>query len=235
MGKKFQVGAGNKTFMYVALLPLGDRTEPVSINGIATASGGITANATSINLGAAVGGVGIGGGTPLEFANSGGTKVKVYLSADAKADDTILQIEPAAATVAGVCTATYVPKLRLLGGTSSSPKISNKTQQSLVFEDELGFEDGVTTSAAWEIPWTANLLADDDAYRRIYFAATHGTSGREVWVWQTDPPPAGYTTGDGLKGACLVADFSKDLKSEGILTFQTSFKGQGSPVITRYS
>jgi hypothetical protein len=216
MGKKFQTGAGDKCKMYVALLPLGDRTEPVSINGIATSSSGITANATTINLGAAVGGVGIGGGTPLEFANSGGTKVKVYLTADAKADDTVLQIEPAATTVAGVCTATYVPKLRLVGGTSSSPKISNKTQDSLVFEDQLGFDDSLVVSSSWEIPWTANLLADDDAYRRIYFAATHGTSGREVWVWQTDPPPTGFTTGDGLKGACIVTDFSKDLKSDGM-------------------
>ncbi|MBW4540706.1 MAG: hypothetical protein KME43_16380 [Myxacorys chilensis ATA2-1-KO14] len=235
MGKKFQVGSGDKVKVYVALLPLGDRTEPITINGIATASGGITANAVTINLGSAVGGVGIAGGTPLLFANSGGTKVKVYLTADAKADDTVLQIEAAAATVAGICTATYVPKLRLLGGTSSSPKISNKTQESLVFEDELGFEDGVVTSANWEIPWTANLLADDDAYRRIYFAATHGTSGREAYIWQYDPPPPGFTTGDGLKGACIVADFSKDLKSDGILSFQTSFKGQGTPGILRYS
>lgn len=216
MGKKFQVGSGNKIKMYVALLPLGDRTEPVTINGIATSNSGITANATTINLGAAVGGVGIAGGTPLLFANAGGTKVKVYLTDDAKADDTVLKTEPIAATVAGVCTATYVPKLRLLGGTSTSPKVTNKTQESIVFEDELGYEDGVVTSSAWEIPWTANLLADDDAYRRIYFSATHGTSGRECYVWQYDPPPSGYTTGDGLKGACIVADFSKDLKSDGM-------------------
>ncbi|MBW4422480.1 MAG: hypothetical protein KME13_25260, partial [Myxacorys californica WJT36-NPBG1] len=199
MPKKFVTGAGDKVKVYVALLPLGDRTEPVTINGIATSNAGITANATTINLGAAVGGVGIGGGTPLLFANAGGTKVKVYLASDAKADDTVLHIEPAAATVAGVCTATYVPKLRLLGGTSSSPKLSNKTQESLVFEDELGYDDSVVTGASWEVPWTANLLADDDAYRRIYFAASHGTSQREIWIWQTDPPPVGYTTGDGLK------------------------------------
>jgi hypothetical protein len=235
MPRKFQSGAGDKIKVYVALLPLGVRTMPVTINGIATTSGGITGAATTINLGSAVGGVGIAAGTPLLFANSGGTQVKVYLTADAAASDTTLTIEAAAATVSGVCTATYVPKLRLLGGTSTSPKISNKTQESLVFEDQLGFEDSLVTGASFEIPWSANLLADDDAYRRVFYAATHGTEGREMYVWQYDPPPVGYTLGDGIAGATIVSDFSKDFKSDGIITFSTTFKGCGTPVISRYS
>jgi hypothetical protein len=46
MSKTFQVGAGNKVKLYVALLPLGDRTEPTDVS--ITAASGITSAATSV-------------------------------------------------------------------------------------------------------------------------------------------------------------------------------------------
>ncbi|MEP0873360.1 hypothetical protein NDA01_26730 [Trichocoleus desertorum AS-A10] len=232
MPKKFQTGAGDKIKVFVALLPLGDRTEPVNVT-VTTGTGGITAASTTIAVAALSGP--IAAGTPLEFSNAGGGKLKVYLSDDAKAADTVLKVETTSGSLTCTCTANYVAKLRLAGGTSTGAKIGNTTTESLVFEDPEGFEDGVVTKANWSIPWNANLLSDDDSYRRIYYAAIHGTSGREVYIWQYDPPPSGYTTGDGLRGACIVGDLSKDFKSDSIVSFTTEFKGQGSPTEIRYA
>ncbi len=58
----------------------------------------------------------------------------------------------------------------------------------LVFEDLLGYKDGAVTGQSWELPWTANLLSDDEAFRRVFFAASQAVSGREVFVWQEDAP-----------------------------------------------
>ncbi|MEH1777159.1 hypothetical protein [Nostoc sp.] len=230
MSKTFQVGAGNKVKLYVALLPLGDRTEPEDVS--ITASSGITSAATSVTVTALDGP--IAGGTPLTFDN-GTAKLTVYLAKDAKAGATTLTIEPASATLTGSSTAEYVAKLRLLGGTQLNANINAERADVLVFEDPLGFKDGAITSQSWELPWTANLLTTDEAFRRVFYAASQAVSGREVYVWQEDAPPAGFAKGDGLEGACVVMNAQKNLQSVGILTFTTTFQGQGSPKITRYS
>jgi hypothetical protein len=230
MSKTFQVGAGNKVKLYVALLPLGDRTEPTDVT--VTASSGITSAATSVTVTALDGP--IAGGTPLTFDN-GTTKLTVYLSKDAKEGDTSLHIEATTAALTGSSTAEYVAKLRLLGGTQLSAKINSDRADVLVFEDPLGYKDGAITGQSWELPWTANLLSDDEAFRRVFYAASNAVSGREVYVWQQDPPPAGYAVGDGLKGAAVVMNLDKSLTSTAICTVTFSLMGQGSPTITRYS
>ncbi|MBD2489038.1 hypothetical protein [Aulosira sp. FACHB-615] len=230
MSQTFQVGAGNKVKLYVALLPLGIRTEPVDVE--ITASSGITNNATSITVAALDGP--IAGGTPLPFDN-GTAELTVYLAADAKEGDTTLAIEAASGALTGSSTAEYVAKKRLLGGTQLNANINSDRTDVLVFEDPLGYKDGAITAQSWELPWTANLLTSDDAFRRAAFAAANAVSGREVYVWQEDPPPAGFAVGDGLKGACCVMNFQKSLQSTGICTVTCTFMGQGSPTITRYA
>lgn len=230
MSRTFQVGAGNKVKLYVALLPLGDRTEPVDVT--ITAGSGITSAATSITVTALTGP--IAGGTPLDFTNGTAT-ITVYLAADAKIGDTTLTIEAASAALTGSSTATYTAKLRLLGGTQLSAKINSDRADVLVFEDPLGYKDGAITGQSWELPWTANLLSDDEAFRRVFYASANAVSGREVFVWQLDPPPAGYATGDGLKGAAVVMNMDKSLESTSICKVSFSLMGQGSPTITRYS
>lgn len=233
MSQTFQVGAGNKVKLYVALLPLGDRTEPQNIATI-TAGSGITSGATSITITALTGTTGIGAGTPLVFDN-GTAELLVYLAEDALPGDTTLTVEETTGALADSSTSTYTAKLRLLGGTQLNSNLNSDRTETLVFEDELGFKDGAITSQSWELPWTANLLSSDEAFRRIFYAAANGVSGREVYVWQEDPPPAGLTTGDGLKGAAVVMSMNKNLPSQGIITFTCSFMGQGSPTITRYA
>jgi hypothetical protein len=230
MSKTFQVGSGNKVKLYVALLPLGDRTEPTDV--AVQVSSGITAAATAVAVTALTGA--LAGGTPLTFDN-GTSNLTAYLTEDAKVGATSLKIEPAIAALTGPSTANYLAKLRLLGGTQLDVQINADRTDVLVFEDPLGYKDGAITSQSWEMPWTANLLTDDEAYRRVFYAASNATSGREVWVWQQDPPPAGYAVGDGLKGAAVITGFKKNLQSTGILTTNFSIMGQGSPIITRFS
>ncbi|HYX18330.1 MAG TPA: hypothetical protein VE944_28985 [Nostoc sp.] len=230
MSKTFQVGAGNKVKLFVALLPLGDRTEPVDVE--VTAATGITSSATSVTVTALTGP--IAGGTPLLFDNGTATLL-VYLTKDAKVGDTTLTIEPAAAALTGSSTAEYVAKLRLLGGTQLNANINSDRADVLVFEDELGYKDGAITGQSWELPWTANLLTTDDAFRRVFYAASQAVSGREVYVWQEDAPPNGFAKGDGLEGATVVMNMNKAMSSNSIITFTCSFMGQGSPKIARYS
>jgi hypothetical protein len=230
MSKTFQVGSGNKVKLFVALLPLGDRTEPVDV--AITATSGITAAETTVTVTALTGA--IAGGTPLTFDNGTDTLV-TYLTEDALAGATTLKIEPATAALTGPSTAEYVAKLRLLGGTQLDVNINADRTDVLVFEDVLGYKDGAITGQMWELPWTANLLSSDEAYRRVFAAASNAVSGREVHVWQFDPPPAGYLVGDGLKGAAVITGFKKSMNSTSIVTTNFSIMGQGSPIITRYS
>jgi hypothetical protein len=230
MSKTFQVGSGNKVKVSVALLPLGDRTEPTDVTVSATS--GILAAATTVTVTALTGA--LAGGSPLTFDN-GTSKLIAYLAEDAKAGATTLKIEPASAALTGPATAAYTAKLRLLGGTQLDVTINADRTDVLVFEDLLGYKDGAITGQSWELPWTANLLTDDEAYRRIFYAASNAVSGREVFVWQLDPPPAGYAVGDGLKGAAVITGFKKNLQSTAICTTNFTFMGQGSPIITRYS
>lgn len=230
MSKTFQVGSGNKVKLYVALLPLGDRTEPQDVE-VETSAAALL-GATTIAVDALPGA--IAGGTPLTF-DASGTKTTVYLAKDAKLGAISLSVEPLTSALASAATANYIAKLRLLGGSQLDVQIDADRTDVLVFEDPMGYKDGAITSQSWQMPWTANLLTEDEAYRRIYYAASNATSGREIWVWQQDPPPAGYEVGDGLKGATVITGFKKNLQSTGILTTNLTFMGQGSPIITRFA
>ncbi len=250
MPTKFQTGAGDKVKLFVSLLPLGERMEPMDIPlttsgatiDVASPSFTIATSLTATEM--------IAAGTPIEFTwthtyaagHTGDVTAVVFVASDTSGtdtipiDETILPLEVATPIPVPVGTpATVVAKQRLLGGTSTGATIGADRTESTVFEDPLGYKDGLITSQNWEIPWTANLLADDLAYRRVYFASINAVEGRELYVWQEDPPPSGYTTGDTIKGAAVVTNFSKDFPSDGIITFNCTFSGQGAPVFSRYS
>jgi hypothetical protein len=230
VSKTFQVGSGNKVKVYVALLPLGDRTEPTDVT--VTTSASAISGATTLAITALTGA--IAGGTPMLF-DASGTKVGGYLTEDAKLGATSLNVEALTSAIASGATASYTAKLRLLGGTQADVQINADRTDVLVFEDPMGYKDGAITSQSWEIPWTANLLTDDEAYRRVFYAASNAVTGREIWVWQQDPPPASYAVGDGLKGATVITGFKKSLESQGICKISLNFIGQGSPIITRFA
>ncbi len=253
--RNFQTGSGDKVKTFVSLLPLGDRTEPVDVT--ITTTSAVAADATSIPIQPLIGM--LAGGTPIEFpkpttttsttsgstssgttdtASTVGTRGPqanvAYLTRDVFPGATSLSVETLGFTIPSGTSVTVKAKLRLLGGTSTGASIGANRTNSMVFEDPLGYEDGVITSQSWEVPWTANLLASDLAYRRVFYAASRAIEGRELFIWQYDPPPAGYSEGDGLAGAVVVTGFSKDFPSDGIVTFNCTFNGQGSPKILRY-
>ena len=238
--KRFQVGSGNKVFLYVALLPLKSRKEPQNVRIQATAdfsSGPDSTLQGELAVSALDGD--IAAGSIISFGNfNTQTQVKAILDKDAKEGDASLGLtilpESQITDILTGATTDYIAKLRLLGGTSLSPNINANRVDSLVFEDALGYSDGVITSQSWELGWTANLLPTDEAFRRVYYQASRGTSGRELYLWQYDPAPAGFTQVDGLKGAAVATGVSKDLPSDGIITFNCTFTGQGSPTILRY-
>lgn len=231
MSKTFVSGGGDKVKLYVALLPLGDRTEPQDV--IVETTQSFVTGATSINVDAITGS--IAAGTPLTFLYGVGKKTTVYLKEDASSGEDTLLIEPAIAGADVGAVAEYKAKLRLLGGTQMSVQTNAQRAETMVFEDPLGYGDGVITKQSWQIPWTANLLADDEAYRRVYFANITAVSGREIYVWQQDPPPAGYTKGDGIKGTAVVSNFTKQMNADAIVTFNCEFMGQGAPAFIRYA
>lgn len=231
MSKTFVSGGGDKVKLFVALLPLGDRTEPQDV--VVETATAVAAGATTIPLDNILTGS-IAAGTPLTFVDVNDVKSTVYLSKDAKAGDSQIFVETTLFAVAAGAVAEYTAKLRLFGGTQMSVATNAERTETMVFEDKLGFSDGLVTKQSWNIPWTANLLATDEAYQRIYFANVNAVSGREVYVWQQDPPPPGYTIGDGLKGVSVVTNFTKEMPADGIVTFNCEFTGNGAPVITRY-
>lgn len=232
MSKTFVSGGGDKVKLYVALLPLGDRTEPK--DAVLETASAVAAGATTIPLDNALA-VSIAAGTPLTFVGTSGAKTTVYLTKDAKVGANQIFVEIVLLPIAIGAVANYTAKLRLLGGTQMSVQTNAQRAETMVFEDSLGYGDGVITKQSWQIPWTANLLADDEAYQRVYFANITAVSGREVFVWQQDPPPAGYATGDGLKGTCVVSNFTKQMNADGIVTFNCEFMGQGAPTIARHA
>ncbi|BDA74364.1 No_hits_found [Calothrix sp. PCC 7716] len=229
MSKTFVSGGGDKVKLYVALLPLGDRTEPQDVDIETSAAAAI--NATTITVDTLTGS--IAAGTPLSFVDANDI-FAAYLAKDAKAGDTQLMVEPLAVAIPTGAIAEYVAKQRLLGGTQMSVATNAERTETMVFEDPLGYSDGVVTKQSWNVPWTANLLATDEAYQRVYYANVNAVSGREVYIWQQDPPPAGYSIGDGLKGVSVVTNFTKEMPSDGIVTFNCEFTGNGAPTITRY-
>jgi hypothetical protein len=232
MTKKFQVGAGDKIKVFVALLPLGDRAEPEDVT--ITAGSGITSSATSITVTALSGP--IPAGTELVFDNST-TKRTVTLTKDAKVGATSLVISPANGALTGSSTSAYTAKLRLLGGTQADVQIASDNTDVLVFEDPGGYKDGAITAQSWTIPWQAQLYEDDPALKRVKFAARKAITQREIYIWHESPLPVGdqYTTGEVIQGATCIMNFTKTLPSNGLCTVGFTFQGRGEPTVTPYA
>ena len=150
--KRFQVGSGNKVFLYVALLPLKSRKEPQNVRIQATAdfsSGPDSTLQGELAVSALDGD--IAAGSIISFGNfNTQTQVKAILDKDAKEGDASLGLtilpESQITDILTGATTDYIAKLRLLGGTSLSPNINANRVDSLVFEDALGYSDGVITS-----------------------------------------------------------------------------------------
>jgi len=230
MGTTFQIGSGNKVFVYVSLLPLGVRVAPTDVP--LTLADGVTSGATNLTVSATSGA--IAGGTPIDLTNGTNT-ITVVASADAPAGSTSIPIIAAASALSGSSTGTVTAKQRLLAGTKLSVEINSDNTDVLVFEDTEGYKDGAITAQSWQIPWEANLIPTDEGLQRVRYAALNAISGREVWVWQQDPAPPGFTTGNSISGPCAVMNYKEELPSNGIITVGFTLMGRGTPTFAGYS
>ena len=120
---------------------------------------------------------------------------------------------------------------RLLGGTQAGFNISAEQTDSTVFEDELGYAMGVVTSQSWDIPWTGNLLSSDAAHDIVKDAAVTAVTGSKVGITVEVKNQAG-TVISTLTGVALVTNYSEDYPADGILTYNCTFTGYGTPTLT---
>jgi hypothetical protein len=149
------------------------------------------------------------------FLVGGGNKVSVKVTAIA---------ETVAEPTVGGATA-------VLGGTQSGFNISADQTDSKVFEDALGFAFGVVTGQSWDVPWTANLLTADPGHAIVKAAAIGAVSGKKVGITVLVVNSAQATVSK-LDGVAIVTNYSEDYPADGILTYNCTFTGYGTPTLS---
>ena len=120
---------------------------------------------------------------------------------------------------------------RLLGGTQAGFNISADQTDSKVFEDALGYAMGVVTGQSWDVPWTANLLSSDAGHTIVKSAAVNAVTGAKVGITVEVKNQAG-TVISTLNGVALVTNYSEDYPADGILTYNCTFTGFGTPTLS---
>ena len=120
---------------------------------------------------------------------------------------------------------------RLLGGTQAGFNISADQTDSKVFEDALGFAFGVVTGQSWDVPWTANLLTSDPGHQIVKAAAIGAVSGKKVGITVLVVNSAQATVSK-LDGVAIVTNYSEDYPADGILTYNCTFTGYGTPTLS---
>jgi hypothetical protein len=120
---------------------------------------------------------------------------------------------------------------RLLGGTQSGFNISAEQTDSTVFEDALGYSLGVVTAQSWDIPWTGNLLSTDAAHDIVKNAAVKAVLGEKVGI-TVEVKDSAQTVISRLVGIALVTNYSEDYPADGILTYNCTFTGYGTPELS---
>lgn len=122
----------------------------------------------------------------------------------------------------------------LVGGTQAGFNISADQTDSKVFEDELGFSFGIVTGQSWDVPWTANLTTSDPGHIILKRAAIEATNGRKIGITVEVKDTAG-TVISKLMGVAIVTNYSEDYPADGILTYNCTFTGYGSPQLDTYT
>jgi hypothetical protein len=148
------------------------------------------------------------------FLVGAGDKVKVYVS---EILATVLEPPNGGST-------------RLNGGTQAGFNISADQTDSKVFEDSLGFAYGIVTGQSWDVPWTANLLTADPGHVIVKKAAINATGGQKVGI-TVEVKNSASTVISKLEGVAIVTNYSEDYPADGILTYNCTFTGYGSPTL----
>lgn len=120
---------------------------------------------------------------------------------------------------------------RILGGTQAGFNISADQTDSRVFEDALGYAFGVVTGQSWDVPWTANLFSSEAGHTIVKSAAVNAVTGAKVGITVEVKNSAGDTMSK-LDGVAMVTNYSEDYPADGILTYNCTFTGYGSPTLS---
>ena len=120
---------------------------------------------------------------------------------------------------------------RLNGGTQAGFNISADQTDSKVFEDSLGFAYGVVTGQSWDVPWTANLLTADPGHQIVKTAAINAVGGKKVGI-TVEVKNSAQAIISKLDGVAIVTNYSEDYPADGILTYNCTFTGYGTPTLT---
>jgi hypothetical protein len=151
------------------------------------------------------------------FLVGGGNKVSVLVTA---ISETVADVS----TMNGGVT-------RLNGGTQAGFNISADQTDSKVFEDELGFAFGIVTGQSWDVPWTANLITADTGHGIVKTAAIGAVNGKKVGITVEVKNNADAVISK-LEGVAIVTNYSEDYPADGILTYNCTFTGYGTPVLS---
>ena len=222
---------GKGTIVEIALLPIGDATEPV--RAVLATTNAITAkdiaSPAEITLSAALGaGVKIPAGSFLGFvAPTSGKSVLVQLIADALAGDTTLAVATIPEAIAASSVAKY--PLRLSGRTAAN--IGRKANRTAVVDFESdGYSTGLTTRLEQTLDCPGNWLPTDAGFATAEYAITEL---RPIFLWVTLPKISdAYSKGRIYSGVASIIDLPLDVPADGVISGKASLNFEGKPAYT---
>ncbi len=226
-GTKLVQGSGAKFSVSIYLLPNGSVDPPSVDSESVTLAGAVAQGATSITLSTSLTEQ-LAEGSVLEFMD-GSVKKPVIVSEDAYQTSTVNIIPSPHSTIADLSTANAVYKLKVQGSTDFNATLSSDVTNSTTHADALGFQNSVVTTQSFEVPVTANYLADDSATNIIEKAAREAVN-RQIYVWLQDPPPQFYDIGKVTRFVAIVTNFDRATPAADIVTWTSTFLSQGAPI-----
>lgn len=235
MAKNFLRGVQTKVFFGImpdALLALPELQAPADVTVTLSAAIVLADDTISVTALSAP----IAAGTPLTFVLAGPPIVKltVYTVAEAAAGATSILIAPADGAIATAAVCAHKGLILLKGGTTSQMQIQNQDQTTKIYQDEDGdrFDDGIVTSAGWEMSYSFNVLGDDASYYRLSYCSANAVNGVRGYLRRELAAPPTYAKGKIMEGLVDVTTNSEDAPADNMVTGQCTFKGRGAPIIT---
>lgn len=229
MPTPFVIGKGTK--IRIALLPVGDTTEPKSATLTSSATAiaqNLTATPTISLTGTIAAGVLIPAGSFVSFkAPATGKEVLVQLRADAKAGENALAVVSIPEAIAASSIAQY--PLRLSGRTSADLDRKGKRTATVDFDSD-GYSQGATTSIEVGIKAGGNWLPTDAGFCTAEFAFNEL---RTVYLWLELPKISdAYSQGRIYHGVASISSLPLKIGADNIITGDMDMNFEGKPNFT---
>lgn len=222
----FVIGRGTK--LYVALLPVGDETEPAELTLTTTNSvtaKGVSGPVTITLSGAVAAGKRIVAGNFLNFVDEAtGKEVLVELTADVEPTDTTIEVAIVPEDIPASAVATF--PMRLKGRTAANLDRSGNTTSVVDFENE-GYSTSVQTSIEQGFSAPGSFLPTDAGFATCEKAFE---DLRQIYVWLELPKTsAAYSKGRVYHGPCAISNLPLEIPADGALTGNLEGAFNGKP------